>query len=64
VGGFKTVEGVLDHEALGGDSVHAADAFEVEVGGGFDAGGIAPADDVTEVRGELKFIEPAVDPIV
>ena len=64
MGGFEAVEGVLYDEALGGGEVHTADAFEVEVGGGFDAGGIATADDFVEVRDKLELFQPAVDPVV
>lgn len=64
VGGFEAVERIFDDEAIFGREVHAANSFEVEVGGWFNAGGIATADDFLEVRDEPEFLEPAIDPVV
>jgi hypothetical protein len=64
VGGFETIERILDDEAFFGRKVHAPHGFEVEIWRGFDAGGVFASDDVGEVREKPEFLEPAIDPVV
>ena len=63
-GGDEAVVGIFNDEGVFGVDFETAESFLEEVGGGFDSGGVATADDGFEVFKEGEFFEPAVDPIV